>query len=92
MGELDARWNLTRSGNYEILAEWLGLCIQTGYSPAYPRLNSFLHEVGRTRMLRHLYTELKKTEAGLMMARQIYATGRQGYHPMAQTVVDKILA
>ncbi len=88
---MDAQWNLTHSGNYEILAQWLGLAVQTGYSPAWQRLNAFLHEVGRTRMLRHLYVEMMKTESGQMMAREIYATARQGYHPMAQTVVDKIL-
>ncbi len=56
------------------------------------RLNSFLHEVGRTRMLRHLYAELNKTAEGRERARAIYATARAGYHPMAQTVVDKILS
>jgi aminopeptidase N len=92
MAEMDAQWNLTHSGNYEILAQWLGLAVQTGYSPAWQRLNAFLHEVGRTRMLRHLYAEMMKTESGQKMAREIYATARQGYHPMAQTVVDKILS
>ncbi len=92
MAEIDGQWNLTNSGNYEILAEWLGLAIQTGYATADHRLNQFLHEVGRTRMLRHLYSELQKTPAGQKTALAIYATARQGYHPMAQTVVDKILS
>ncbi len=92
MAELDAQWGLTKNGNYEILAEWLGLAVQTGYLPAYPRLHAFLHEVGRTRMLRHLYAELKKTEAGQTMAGTIYETARPGYHPMARTVVDKLLS
>jgi leukotriene-A4 hydrolase len=92
MGEIDAKWNLTNIGNYEILAEWLGLAIRTEYAPAYTRLNQFLHEVGRTRMLRHLYAELQKTESGQQIARAIYTTARRGYHPMAQTVVDKILS
>ena len=55
MAALDAQWRLTNSGNYEILAEWLGLAIETNYAPAFPKLRAFLHEVGRTRMLRHLY-------------------------------------
>ena len=92
MAELDGQWNLTNSGNYEILAEWLGRAIQTGYEPAYKRLDSFLHEVGRARMLRHLYSQLKKTDAGREMAHTIYSTARQGYHPMAQTVVDRVLS
>ena len=91
MAELDAQWNLSNAGNYEILAEWLGLAIQTGYEPAFPRLNLFLHEVGRTRMLRHLYSALNKTAAGRERALAIYATARAGYHPMAQTVVDRLL-
>jgi len=92
MAQIDNEWNLTHSGNYEILAEWLGLAIQTEYSPAFSRIHAFLHEVGRTRMLRQLYSEMMKTESGQKMAREIYATARRGYHPMAQTVVDKILS
>ena len=92
MAALDAQWRLTNGGNYEILAEWLGLAIQTDYTPAFPKLRAFLHEVGRTRMLRHLYAEMMKTPAKQKMAREIYATARSRYHPMAQTVVDKILS
>lgn len=92
MAQLDAAWNLTNHRNYEISAEWLGLAIETSYSPADQRLDDYLHEVGRTRMVRDLYTKLSKTEPGLARAHAIYATARQGYHPMAQTVVDKILA
>jgi aminopeptidase N len=91
MAEIDGQWNLTNSGNYEILAEWLGLTIQTAYAPAMGRLNAFLHEVGRTRMLRHLYAEMMKTPSGQTMARAIYATARRGYHPMAQTAIDRIV-
>ncbi len=92
MAALDKQWHLTQSGNYEILAEWLGLAVKFGYTPAFDRLKSFLCEVGRTRMLRHLYAELIKTEAGKKMAQEIYATARYGYHPMTQTVVEKILS
>jgi len=91
LAALDAQWNLTHSGNYEILAEWLGIAIQSDYSPAYPRLNSFLHEVGRTRMVKRLYRDLMKSPATQATAREIYATARSGYHPMTQTVVDKIV-
>ena len=92
MSALDAHWNLTNSGNYEILAEWLEISIRTQYAPAMKRLRAFLHEVGRTRMLRQLYGELVKTDSGREMAREIYATARQGYHPMAQKAVDKMLS
>jgi leukotriene-A4 hydrolase len=91
MTELDEEWSLTNSGNYEILAEWLGLAIQVDYGPTYSKLSEFLHEVGRTRMVRNLYADLMKTPAGAMKARDIYLTARGGYHPMTQTVVDKIV-
>lgn len=92
MTTLDAQWDLTGARNYEILAEWLEIAIRTQYAPAMNRLGTFLHEIGRTRMLRQLYSELVKTESGREMAREIYATAKAGYHPMAQTVVDKILS
>jgi len=91
LAALDARWRLTNSGNYEILAEWLGIAIESDYAPAYERLNAFLREVGRTRMVKRLYGELMKTPDGQARAREVYRTARGGYHPMTQTVVDKIV-
>ncbi|MEI9814408.1 MAG: M1 family metallopeptidase [Acidobacteriota bacterium] len=92
MGELDDVFLLTKTGNAEILDEWLQLAIRANYTPAYPRVASFLQEVGRQKFIKPLYTELMKTPDGQKRAREIYAKARPGYHPLSQNVIDKIMA
>jgi leukotriene-A4 hydrolase len=91
MADLDARFRLTRSGNSEIASLWLRMAIAAGYEPAYSRLENFLLEVGRQKLIRPLYTELMKTPEGQQRARAIYAKARPRYHPIAQTAMDRIV-
>ncbi|MFM2124126.1 MAG: hypothetical protein RL328_577, partial [Acidobacteriota bacterium] len=91
LAELDGMHHLTQTGNYEVLDQWLEMAIKANYTPAYPRLESFLKEVGRQKFLRPLYTALMKTPAGQQRARAIYKVARPGYHPIAQTAMDKIV-
>ncbi|HEY3936634.1 MAG TPA: M1 family metallopeptidase, partial [Bryobacteraceae bacterium] len=89
--ELDRAWTLTETGNFEILGEWLLISIESAYEAAYQRLERFLTEVGRTKLLRPLYTALMKTPDGQTLAKEIYAKARAGYHPITQTALDKIV-
>jgi len=89
--ELDSVWHLTGIGNYEILDEWLLMAIESSYQPAFERLERFLLEVGRTKLLKPLYTALMKTESGKTLAHSIYARGRGGYHTITRTALEKIL-
>lgn len=91
LAELDRAFHLTQTGNSEILDRWLEMAIIADYAPAYPRLESFLLEVGRQKFIKPLYTALMKTPAGEKRARTIYAKARPGYHPIAQTAIDKIV-
>jgi aminopeptidase N len=91
MAEVDRSFAFTRTGNYEILFEWLLMSIRNGYEPAYPRLDRFLVEVGRRKYLRPLYEELAKTPEGRERARRIYIQARPGYHPITQSTVDKVV-
>jgi aminopeptidase N len=91
MAELDQAFHLTRTGNDEILDQWLQMAVKLDYKPAYPRLESFLMEVGRQKFIKPLYTELMKTPEGQKRARAIYAKARPRYHPIAQNAVDKIV-
>lgn len=91
MESLDAEFKFTNSGNCEIVAEWLLLCIRNGYRAADGRLEDFLVSVGRRKYLKPLYTELAATPEGRARAVEIYKKARPGYHPIARQVVDKIL-
>lgn len=91
MGELDAAFHFTQSGNSEILSEWLLLAIQNQYKPADRRLEEFLSSVGRRKYLKPLYEELAKSPEGKERARAIYTKARPLYHPIADGAVAKIL-
>lgn len=91
MAALDSAYHLTKSGNSEILNEWLLMSVKADYKPAYPRVESFLMEVGRQKFIKPLYVELMKAPGGEKRARAIYAKARPRYHPIAQTAIDKVV-
>ncbi len=91
MAELDAAFALTESGNAEILGEWLELAARCRYEPAYPRLESFLIEVGRRKFLTPIYRALAASEDGRTQAKAIYAKARPGYHAISRGTIDGIL-
>lgn len=91
MGQLDATFQFSQSGNSEILHQWLLVAIRSDYEPAYPRLEQFLISVGRRKFLRPLYEELVKTEPGRQRALAIYRKARPTYHPIAVQTCDEIV-
>jgi len=91
MAQLDQRYHFTRTGNDEILAQWLEMSVARHYTAANPELERFLMTVGRQKYLKPLYEALAKTPEGKQFARKVYARARPGYHPIAQTTVDRIL-
>ena len=91
MRELDRAFSFTRTGNAEILDEWLLMAVRNRYEPAYPRLEEFLVSVGRRKYVKPLYEELAKSPEGKVRAVAIYKKARPGYHPITATTVDAIL-
>jgi leukotriene-A4 hydrolase len=87
MRRLDSRWQLTRSGNSEILDQWLLMAIRNHYEPAYPRLETFLLTVGRRKYVKPLYDALDLKRAGA-----IYERARPLYHPITQATLDALIA
>jgi hypothetical protein len=95
LAELDRAFELSETGNSEVLAAWLELAIQSGYvrrEPAADRaLEDFLTRQGRRKFLEPLYEELAKTPEGLARAREIYAEARPTYHAVSQRTIDEIV-
>lgn len=91
MRQLDRQFGFTKSGNAEILDQWLLMSVRNQYEPAYVRAEEFLTSVGRRKYLKPLYEEMVKTPEGKQRAAAIYKKARPGYHPIAQTTVDTIL-
>lgn len=91
MSQLDAAFNLTKSGNSEIAFQWLLMAIKNKYAAADARLEEFLVSIGRRKFVKPLFEQLAKTPEGLTRAKEIYAKARPGYHPITQSSVDAIL-
>lgn len=91
LAALDARFTLSRSGNAEILAAWLGLCARNAYAPAYPAVEDFLTRQGRLKFLMPLYAVLHANPATSELAQRIYARARPTYHPLAAQAVEHVL-
>lgn len=92
MQALDQAFALTDSGNNEIAHSWLRLAILNQYKAAYARLDQYLIGIGRRKLIQPLYEELMKTEQGKMMAKRVYQEARPGYHPLAQSSIDEVIA
>lgn len=89
--ELDDAFHLTAVGNSEIAFEWLLISIRHDYKPAYTRLEEYLTSIGRRKLVKPLYEELVKTEAGKARAEEIYRKARPGYHPITAATIDTIV-
>ncbi|MEP7263247.1 MAG: M1 family metallopeptidase [Bacteroidota bacterium] len=88
---LDKQFHFTQSGNAEIKCEWLQLVVHSNYEPAYAALEEFLTSVGRRKFLKPLYIAMAATPSGKIMAKNIYAKARSGYHAVAYNTIDEIL-
>jgi leukotriene-A4 hydrolase len=91
LGRLDREFHFTDARNSEIQFQWLLMAVETGYVPAYPKVEQFLQSVGRRKYLKPIYAELMKTAEGQARAREIYAKARPAYHPIAQATLDEIV-
>jgi aminopeptidase N len=89
--DLDSAFNLTASGNSEVIFAWLRIAIRHRYQPAMPALERFLTSQGRRKFLRPLYEDLMKQDWGKADAKRIYAKARPLYHAVAVGTLDPIL-
>lgn len=91
---LDAHYQLSESRDYEVKVAFLQLAISSGCKEYFGEVERTLKQVGRMKYLRPLYTALvqRGAEEAKMSARRIFAEARDTYHPIAQGVVESILA
>jgi len=91
MAKLDEAFGFTRTGNSEVLSEWLVLSVRHGYEPAYDRLAWFLTTQGRRKFLTPLYREMAGTDEGSRMGLDIYTKARPLYHIISRRTLDPIV-
>jgi len=90
MAELDAAWSISTTGNNEVLFAWLEQSIRSKYGVAYPRLESFLVNIGRRKFLTPLYRAMLESDQA-DMANRIYELARPNYHSVATGTMDELL-
>ena len=91
LNELNEAYNISSTGNNEVLFAWLEQAIRKGHTDSYPRLETFLVEVGRRKFLTPLYKAMKE-KGQIDMAMNIYYNkARQNYHSVATATIDELL-
>lgn len=88
---LDEAFNLSSSGNSEILAVWFERSIVSNYQPAFPYMRKFLIKVGRRKFLQPIYESLAKREDHKIWAKDVYKYARSNYHYVSFNTIDEIL-
>ncbi len=91
MADLDKVFNLSNSGNSEILAVWFLQSIKNDYRPAFENLEKFLVKIGRRKFLQPLYLELSKNQEHKIWAKKVYQKARNNYHYVSFNTIDNIL-
>ncbi|HJR62600.1 MAG TPA: M1 family metallopeptidase [Gemmatimonadaceae bacterium] len=91
LAELDQAYGFTRTGNSEVLFDWLRIAIRNRYEPAFPALERFLLSQGRRKFLRPLYEDLMGTSWGADLARSIYRRARPLYHSVSTGTLDQVV-
>ena len=87
---MDQQWEISQTGNNEVLFAWLERSIHSRYQTAYPRLEKFLVSIGRRKYLTPLYRAMKET-GQLEMGMDIYRKARPNYHSVATGTMDPLL-
>lgn len=90
LAELDELYQISETGNNEVLFAWLEQSILNDYSAAYDRLEQFLIEIGRRKFLTPLYRAMKET-GKTDMAIAIYEKARPNYHSVSTGTMDELL-
>ena len=91
LDELNVTFKVSGTGNNEVLFAWLEQSILKQHTASYPRLESFLINVGRRKFLTPLYKALLET-GQTQMAKDIYTKARPNYHSVATGTMDELLA
>jgi leukotriene-A4 hydrolase len=90
LDELNSTFNISSTGNNEVLFAWLEQAVLKGHKGSYNRLETFLINVGRRKFLTPLYKALLDTDQ-TNMALSIYKKARPNYHSVATGTMDELL-
>ena len=90
ISDLNNTYNISSTGNNEVLFAWLEQAIRKQHTDSYPRLEEFLVNIGRRKFLTPLYRAMLETDQ-TNMAVDIYKKARKNYHSVATDTMDELL-
>jgi aminopeptidase N len=89
--ELDRAFGFSKSGNNEILFNWMECCLRNNYTAIYPVVERFLTEVGRRKYVKPLFQALVETNEGRAEAQKIFEMAKGNYHAITRETVEAIV-
>ena len=92
LADLDKAFGFSKSPNAEVAHSWFKLVIANNYQPSFPRLEDYLKNIGRRKLIEPLYAALMQTPAGTELAKRVFAKARPGYHPETVKAIEAIVA
>ena len=84
-------FQLTESGNSEILCKWLVMAIENGYEAVFDKSDQFLGSIGRMKYLKPMYKALSENPKSEALASKIFDKHKGMYHPIARGGLENIL-
>src|SRR3546814_16129094 len=91
LAQLDDAYQLTGTPNGEIAMRWYPLAVRSGYTAANEAIAGFLQTIGRRTLIMPTYDAMVQTEAGLALAKDVFATDKQGSHPTTTGSVQEVI-
>lgn len=88
LAALDDAYDLTRTGNHDVLSAWLLLGLRSRYAPAVDATVALVSRMGRLKDLKTLYVALAERDDTRALARSTFAENRGRYHHIAVGVVE----
>ncbi len=88
---LDKTHLLSQNGNSEILFQWLSICINVSYVPAFERLEEFLTNTGRRKFVAPLYKQMLGHPTLHERAFVVYEQAKSNYHAVTRDTVADLL-
>ncbi len=88
--ELDRRFALSSSGNFEIRSAFVELALDSAQAGAEEQAEQLLSEVGRMKYLKPIYAALHRRDPA--RARAVFARLKDQHHPIAIQVLSALVA
>jgi len=89
--QLDEALGFSATRNAEIGRTWFIQVAQRRHTDAYEALRQYLQRHGRGRLIQPVYLELAQNGSDLELAREIFASARNAYHPLTDASIARVL-